>query len=167
MWRPLYRGSFKNGTYEGVGHLFHIQWEPYKDRVDCASPGGSKAEGRTPSATFDKPPQTSNKIKYRGAFEGGEMTGYGTRYYDYTFADDLDLAAGVWLGGGSRAVRSGRHQGMFVQGTPHGPGTAMYPDATVHVSGCFKNGLASGKEIAVWKRDGETCLYKGAAAEGR
>ena len=83
MWRPLYRGSFKDGTYEGLGHLFHIQWENYKDGADHASTDANKAEGRTggrtSSATFVKPPQTSNVVKYRGAFVGGEMTGQGTR----------------------------------------------------------------------------------------
>jgi len=86
MWRPLYRGSFKDGTYEGLGHLFHIQWENYKDGGGHASTDANKAEGRTggrtSSATFVKPPQTSNVVKYRGAFVGGEMTGQGTRYVE-------------------------------------------------------------------------------------
>ena len=58
------------------------------------------------------------------------MTGKGTRYYDSAFVKEDDyVQCTPWLDGcqavGSSVVRIASHEGSFLKGVPHGPGTSM------------------------------------------
>ncbi|XP_052230156.1 MORN repeat-containing protein 1-like isoform X2 [Dreissena polymorpha] len=74
---------------------------------------------------------------YEGTFVGGEITGFGTRYF---------------------AVSGCKYQGQFVKGEFHGKGRMLWPDGSIY-EGQWENNRRQG--FGVMKSVKENCMYKG------
>ena len=144
IWRPFYRGYFQNGTYEGSGVLFHMNFRTGK--------------------------QKSNSIKYRGEFTQGKLTGKGTRYYNYEFDNKAANDEGIsFYSSYSHPVYISQHEGLFLQGKPHGEGTSYYSGIPlkIYLRGNFQHGRSHGVNTKIYKIDGETLLYSGKTQSGK
>ena len=146
MWRPYYRGFFKNGAFEGEGCLWYINFHSKK--------------------------QKNNKIMYKGNFSDGVPNGIGTFYFDDTFEEKTTVTCTniPWLSQ-HQIVKIGKHQGLFKNGMSHGKGISYYKENNnkpwqPFINGKFKQGLVHGN-IKIYKSDGNTLLYSGGSKNGR
>lgn len=179
-----YRGSFKNGLFDGDGVYTYANGDRYEGEFqnDMKSGKGTftfvsgdryVGEFRNDMMNGTGTMYFDNGERYVGEFQNGRMTGKGTRYYSSGNKYEGDFKNDLKHGNGVLTFRNGDvYKGEFRDDRRIGKGTYIFSDGAKYI-GEFENGkrhgrgryiYAGGEEFIGEFRDGKKeglglCIY--------